>query len=94
MKLVVDHPITQQPMVATSTNNVTLAAQALMNFPGVGKPFLMFASLSNDPPSTVLYDLHEDWASKGNKVTNNLADNVAIINAMLAEPPTDALVYS
>lgn len=89
MKLVCEFPPgTLRTM--TSTNNINLAAQALKNVPGVGQPFLMFASLSGTV-AIADFELHDDWAGHGNVVTNDTAKNVEMIQAMLDTPPTDAV---
>ena len=90
MKLLCEFPIgTLRTM--TSTNNIALAAQGLMNVPGVGQPFLMFNTLPGKVAS-VDFDLHTDWAWHGNVVTNDISKNMAMIQAMLDAPPLDALV--
>ena len=76
----------------TTSNNIALVAQTLITTPGVGKPFLIFPSLSGTP-TMADFNLHPDWASLGNLVTSTVADNVTMINAMLATPPTDALTF-
>lgn len=74
----------------TSTNHMGLAAQGLMNVPGVGQPFLFFASLPGQV-AAVDFDLHDDWAGHGNRVTNDVVKNMEMIQAMLDNPPLDAL---
>lgn len=89
MKLVCEFPPgTLRTM--TSTNNINLAALALKNVPGVGQPFLMFASLSG-AVAIADFDLHPDWAGHGNVVTNDTNKNAEMIQAMLDAPPTDAI---
>jgi hypothetical protein len=89
MKLVCEFPVgTLRTM--TTVNNVAQLATALKNVPGVGKPFLVFASLSG-PALMADFDLHLDWAGSGNKVVSDVNTNIDMINAMLATPPTDAV---
>lgn len=75
-----------------STSNVAQAGAAIKTTPGVGQPFLFFASLTGHP-SLCDFDLHPDWAGHGNLVTSSASDNADMINAMLASPPTDAITY-
>lgn len=75
-----------------ASSNLDQCASALRTLPGVGKPFLFFASLPSNPVFAD-FDLHPDWAGYGNLVTNTTANNRAMIDAMLASPPTDALTF-
>lgn len=75
----------------TTVNNVTTVANFLKNnVPGVGQPFLAFTNLSAAPVAAD-FSLHPDWAGYGNLVTDDTLQNVAMINAMLAAPPIDAI---
>lgn len=75
-----------------ASSNLDQCASALRTLPGTGKPFLFFASLPSNP-TFADFDLHPDWAGLGNLVTSVVADNRAMIDAMLATPPTDALTF-
>lgn len=72
---------------ATTSSNVSAVANSLKVAPGVGKPFLIFASLPGQVQQA-LFDMYPDYV-----VSSDSAVNVALINTMLATPPTDALVY-
>lgn len=77
----------------TTANNVTTVANFIKNnVPGVGQAFLAFTNLPSAPVAAD-FDLHPDWAGYGNLVTSDTSQNVAMINAMLAAPPTDALTF-
>ena len=89
MKVVCEYPVGTL-RTATAVNNVTMVAMALRQMPGVGQPFLAFANLPA-PAIMANFDLHEDWAGHGNKVSGDVAKNVEMINAMLAAPPLDAI---
>jgi hypothetical protein len=92
MKLVCEKP-PGTLRTLTSTNNIALAANALKTTPGVGQPFLMFASL----PGVVVqvdFDLHADWAGHGNVVNSDATKNAEMIQAMLDAPPLDALTFA
>jgi len=79
---------------APTSPSVSALAAAIKTLPSVGKPFLVFNTLPFKP-STVDFDLHPDWppgSGNGNVVSADTATNIAMINAMLAEPPLDALI--
>lgn len=61
-------------------------ASHVKNVPGVGKPYFVFASLPNGNPTSV------DFADAP-IVNIDESVNQANIDAMLANPPWDALVY-
>jgi len=72
---------------ATTASNLTAVASALRSMPGVGKPFLIFASL----PATVAladFDAYPDYV-----VSADVAANETMISEMLATPPLDALTF-
>jgi hypothetical protein len=79
--------------IIAASSNLDQCASALRSLPGVGNKFLFFASLPSNP-TLVDFDLHADWAGKGNAVTSVVADNRAMIQAMLDDPPTDALTFA
>lgn len=81
-----------EPRILSASNNVNIIANALKVTPGVGQPFLYFASLPPGQLASVDYNLHQDWAGYGNLVRGNAAENLAMLNAMLSAPPTDAVV--
>ena len=64
MKLVCEKTIwgANKLLTLTSTDDIAIAAQALMSTPGIGQPFLMFTSL-NGVVITSDFNLHPDWAS-------------------------------
>lgn len=76
-----------------STSNLNAVALAVKTTPGIGKPFLFFDTLPPGQPTLCDFDLHPDWAGHGNLVTSDTATNRAMIDAMLASPPTDALTW-
>jgi len=87
MKLIAEYPVGTLRN-ATTVNNLDVVALALKNMPGVGKPFLIFQSL----PGQVVaadFDQFPDY-----KVSVDVAANRAMIDAMLANPPTDALAFA
>lgn len=95
-KLVCEITINGSPTLKalTSTSNLDSVANAIKTTPGVGKPFLFFNSLPQPGHPTLCdFDLHPDWAGFGNLVTSNNADNRAMIDAMLLNPPLDALTW-
>ena len=70
---------------ATTVNDVSAVASAIRQMPGVGKPFLIFQT---SPGWVVMADfgLYPQYV-----VTSDLNQNIALINAMLASPPLDAI---
>lgn len=92
MKLICEYPVgTLRNAVAI--NNVAVIGQALRVMPGIGKPFLIFQSL---PGQVVMadFDLHSDWAGHGNVVTGDAAKNAEMVQAMLDNPPMDAVTFA
>lgn len=87
MKLICESPPGTLRNVTTA-NNVVAVAKAVKSLPGVGKPFLIFQSLQGQ---VVLadFELHPEYV-----VNADPAENAALINAMLASPPTDALTFA
>ena len=86
MRLICEYPVNTLRNAVT-VNNVSQVALAIKTMPGVGKPFLIFASL----PGAVAaadFDLYPSYV-----VSSVTADNAALINAMLATPPLDALTF-
>ncbi len=84
MKLIAEYPVGTLRN-ATTVNNVNSVAVAIKTMPGVGKPFLIFASL----PGTVVmadFGMYPDYV-----VSSDTATNVGIINDQLATPPLDAI---
>ena len=61
-------------------------AEFVKNMPGVGKPFLLFASLPDGPPTSANF-------TNAPVVSSDTSANQAAIDAMLADPPWDALTY-
>lgn len=55
--------------------------------PGVGKPFLLFATLPDGNPSAANF-------ANAPLVSNDTAANQAAIDAMLTDPPWDDLIYA
>lgn len=68
------------------TGDDTAVAASLINMPGVGKQFLVFASYPDGKPVSVVF-------GDAPVVSNDPAVNQASIDALLANPPWDALVY-
>ena len=80
---------------AVGVDNVNTLAQAVKIMPGVGKPFLMFASTAYVGQVVMAdFELHADWAGHGNVVNSDVTKNKAMIEAMLAEPPLDAITLA
>jgi hypothetical protein len=80
---------------AVTVNNIDAVATAIKSMPGVNKPFLLFASDAYTGTVTMAdFELHPDWAGHGNVVNSDVAKNKAMIEAMLAAPPLDAIVYA
>ncbi|MEO3389507.1 hypothetical protein [Mesorhizobium sp. CAU 1741] len=90
MRVVCEYPVGTL-RTALAVDNITMVAMTLRQMPGVGQPFLAFASLSG-PAVMADFDLHPDWAGHGNLVTNDVAKNAAMVQAMLDNPPLDAIV--
>jgi len=92
MKIVCEYPVGTL-RTATAVNNVVMVAQAVRQMPGVGQPFLAFASL---PANAIMADFdHESILDEnGNRrfvVSSVVAENIQMINEMLANPPLDAI---
>lgn len=69
-------------VTADNTDHATF----IKNIPGVGKPFWLFATLPDGNPSAADF-------TDAPLVDIDPAVNQATIDAMLANPPWDALVY-
>lgn len=67
---------------ADNTDHATFVKNAV----GVGKPYLLFATLPDGNPSGADF-------SDAPICNNDPAVNQAAIDAMLADPPWDALIY-
>lgn len=91
-KLVAEFDFGDGPELASvaASSNLNSVAVAIKTNPGVGNPFLYFATLSGQP-ALCNFALHPDWAGHGNVATSDTAANKAMLEAMLANPPTDAL---
>lgn len=87
MKLICDYP-TDTLRNATTSSDMNAVSMAVRVMPGVGKPFLVFATL---PGQVVIADfgMYPQYV-----VSATAADNLDLINAMLAAPPTDALTFA
>lgn len=72
---------------AIGTDNLTVLAKSLKNMPGVGKSFLVFASLPSSPGSAA-FEMFPDYV-----VSSVESENLALINTMLADPPMAALAF-
>jgi len=72
--------------VVTTADN-TDHATFVKNVPGVGKPFYIFATLPDGNPSAVT-----TWAD-AIVVNSDASVNQQAIDAMLANPPWDVLIY-
>jgi len=70
---------------SVTTDDATLAP-SLVNMPGVGKGFLVFATFPDGKPASVSFD-------NAPLVSSDPAVNQTAIDAMLAAPPWDALIY-
>jgi len=87
MKMVCEYPIGTLRNNMTTVANVTTVANALRNVPGVGQPCLLFASWPS-APVMVDFTMFPQYI-----VSNVVAENVAMIEAMLADPPLAALTF-
>lgn len=92
MKVVCEYPVGTL-RTALAVNNITMVAMTLRQLPGVGQPFLAFANLSGNV-GMADFSVHTDWAGHGNVVTNDVAKNAEMIQAMLDAPPLDAIVMA
>lgn len=76
--------------VDTFTNQLTAENTVhetfVKNMPGVGKPFLLFATLPDGPPAGANFE-------NAPIVSSDTETNKANIDAMLENPPWDALIY-
>lgn len=72
---------------ATSANDVRRLAIAVKNMPGVGRPFLVYNTLPG-LVSIADFEMYPEY-----KVSANEAENEALINTMLVNPPMDALTF-
>lgn len=91
MKIVCDYAGALRTV--TMVNTVSLVAQTVKNIPGVGQAFLAFANLPANPVAAE-FNHPSIVDAEGNPlyiVSSVNADNVAMINAMLANPPLAAL---
>lgn len=94
MKLICEYPVGTLRNAVT-VNDIPTVAKALRNMPGVGKPFLIFAADAYSGKVIMAdFDLHPDWAGQGNVVSADPAKNAQIIQAMLDNPPLDALTLA
>ncbi len=92
MKIVCEYPVGTL-RTATAVNTVTIVATAVKTMPGVGQPFLCFASL---PSNAIMADFqHESIVDENGNckyiVSSSAAQNVIMINEMLANPPLAAI---
>jgi hypothetical protein len=87
MKLICEYPAGTLRN-ATTSSNIAAVASAVKSMPGVGKPFLVFASLAG-PVAIAAFDLYPDYV-----VSSDVSVNTALINQMLETPPTDALTFA
>lgn len=72
---------------AVTTNHVPSVASVVRNLPGVGKPFLIFASLPGNPVM-VDFSMYPQYI-----VSSDISANIDMINAMLDNPPIDAVTF-
>ncbi len=75
-----------------ASSNLDQCAMALRSLPGVSKKFLFYPSLPSTP-TFAEFDLDPTTYPLGNTVTSDVATNRAMIDAMLANPPIDALTF-
>lgn len=87
MKMVCEYPAGTLRNNLTTVNNIGSVGQAVKVIPGVGQPFLIFASWPN-PPTMVDFDMFPQYV-----VSAVVSENVAMIEAMLADPPLAALTF-
>lgn len=92
MKAVYEFPVGTL-RTATTVNNVAIIGQVLKSAPGVGQQFLIFQNLAGN---VAMVDwAHESIVDENNEplyvVSSVTSENVAMINSMLANPPTGAI---
>lgn len=86
MKIICEYPVGTLRN-ATGTNNVGSIARTLKTMPGVGQPFMVFASL----PGTVTAVV--EWPADM-VVSSDETENADMINYMLANPPIGNVVIA
>lgn len=91
MKLVYEFPAGALRS-ATALDNVAIVAKGIRSVPGIGRPFLAFAGNAyQGMVAAADFDLHPDWAGHGNVVNADETKNAEMIQAMLDNPPMDAI---
>lgn len=85
MKVICEYPVGTLRN-ATSTDNIGSLARTLKVVPGVGQPFMVFASLPG------LVSMVTGWPD-GMVVSADETENANMINDQLANPPTSFLVF-
>lgn len=75
--------------VLTTVSGLDANAQFVKTKPGVGRPFYMFNSLPYPDRSLMA----ADWEGAP-LVSDNVAENKAAIEQMLANPPLDKLTFA
>lgn len=86
MRLLCEYPVGVLRNAVT-VNNVNSVASVVRSLPGIGKPFLIFAVLPSNP-TMVDFEMHPEYV-----VSGDVAENAAMIEAMLANPPMDAVSF-
>lgn len=87
MKLICEYPVGTLRNNLTTVANIGTVGNTLKNIPGVGQPFLIFASLPS-PPVIVDFGMFPQYI-----VSSVVSENVAMIEAQLLDPPTAALTF-
>jgi hypothetical protein len=87
MKLICEYPVGTLRNNLTTVSNIDTVGLTLKNIPGVGQPFLIFASLPS-PPAVADFSMYPQYV-----VSSVVSENVAMIEAQLADPPIDALTF-
>lgn len=87
MKLICEYPPGTLRNNVTTVANIGTVGSTLKVIPGVGQPFLIFASLPS-PPVAVDFGMFPQYV-----VSAVVSENVAMIEAALADPPLAALTF-
>lgn len=89
MKLICEYPAGTLRNAITSSN-VNTVAMGLRVMPGIGKPFLIFPPTAYQGAVAMAdFDMYPDYV-----VSADVSENLALINAMMANPPLDAITLA
>lgn len=89
MKLICEFPVGTLRNAITSSN-VTAVGMGLRQMPGIGKPFLMFPPTAYTGAVAMAdFDMYPQYV-----VSADVSENVAMIAAMMENPPLDAITLA